>query len=869
MSARNPSPRLPRAFAVVGVCLAWLLLAASCTASASAAALPSGEADAVHTVNAEGKLSVFGMVSPNGGTVKYWFEFLSEAQFQEGAWASATKTTPVETSAGGLVWQEIPVLPVGEAYHYRLAVEDEAQFKGEPQYSPTVRTLTIPAPEPETQPACPNAAVRTGPSARLPDCRAYEQVTPVNKEGADDIFDYGSLVLAHTVVGIDGEHIIFQRTPTKWGQNVGGSFEGESSYSFARTPAGWAMTSLYPQPQTGGLTLRRETNRTFDTPDLSQVLVEESSNVSNVDSSREVKYAFGPPGGPYTTVASDFVEGEGNEEEHWGHWVAQSRDGSVAVIESPDHELIPGERTGTTKNREFGNYLGNDLYAYSEGRLSQVNAYTDGETIGTCGAEMVEGREGGGNRGQGQEYENLGISLESGSINAVSSNGSRIFFEAYPAGCPSREEQIELRRDDDGSTPKIELYMRLDGKETVDIGNYIFEGANPEGTRVLLSRWGAGGLEYFSYNTETGSTKRLFSLQDDALGDKHALSEDGDVYYFEAIGSPLTPEAPANLSDIYRYDITSETMSFVAVSEQTAGDHNGGFYLSPDGGDFYFNVRSVQGVSGSAQPPPIGETEQGKPVQAYRYDSAEGVVQCVSCASPHDPEPKLLGTFLPEYGPEPFILAPLGSPASENGNFVFFDTPSALVAQDVNGEITPEVTPGEEESSDFFSPSSDVYEWRRYGVDGCGRVQGCLALITNGVDGTQNVLLGVGHSGRDVFIGTHSQLAPTDTDESGDIYDVRIDGGFPAPAPPPTECEGDACSTAALAPGDPTQTLLPALSTSANPPGEVKPKAKVKKKRVGCSRGRVRLRGRCVKRAAKGRVGRRGVKVRRSGRSGR
>ena len=58
------------------------------------------------------------------------------------------------------------------------------------------------------------------------------------------------------------------------------------------------------------------------------------------------------------------------------------------------------------------------------------------------------------------------------------------------------------------------------------------------------------------------------------------------------------------------------------------------------------------------------------------------------------------------------------------------------------------------------SPSSDVYEWRKDGVDGCGQLQGCLALITDGRGGFYNLLLGIGDEGRDVFIYTHSQLLP-------------------------------------------------------------------------------------------------------------
>jgi hypothetical protein len=860
MSAHSLRPR--RAFAVVCACLAWLSLA---TASASAASLPSAEADAVHTVTGEGKLSVFGIVSPNGGSVRYWFEFLNQAQFAEAAWAHAARTTAVETSAGGLISQQIPALPTGETYHYRLAVENEAAFNNEPQYSPTVRTLTVPTPEPETKPACPNEALRTGQSAKLPDCRAYEQVTPVNKEGADDIINYGNGFVAQTAIGLDGEHLNFEHTNARWGPDVGGTFLGQDTYSFSRDGATgqWKMTSLYPQPQTGGLSLASQVQRTFDTPDLSQVLVEKDLTVSNINHSRKVEYALGPPGGPYAVAGSDVYEGEGNEEEHTGHWVAQSRDGSVAVIESPDRELIPGKRTGTTMHHELNGgsavlawTFGFDLYAYSGGHTSQVNVYTNGETIGACGAMMVQGREGGGKRGAGQGEEIGSQSDFAGSVNAVSSNGSRIFFEADPSmSCPSREE--EEQRDFDGAPgANIELYMRLNGDETVDIGNYTFEGANPEGTKLLLGKRVAGVLEYFSYDTETRTAKPLFSFQGDVLGRKHSLSEDGNVYYFEAIGNPLTPEAPANSDDIYRYDIPSETMRFIAVNAHTDSNTNGGFYASPDGRDFYFNVDSVQGVYS------VHRVTTNEEVQVYRYDSAEDVVQCVSCASPFDPEPQLFSTFMPEFGPNNNMIAPLASPASENGNFVFFDSPSALVPQDINGEIDPKQS-SESTPSEFYSPSSDVYEWRRYGVDGCGRVQGCLALITNGVDGTENVLLGVGRSNRDVFIGTHSQLAATDTDRSGDIYDVRIDGGFPPPPPRPTECEADACSTPPSAPSDPTQTLLPDV-LAAETPVSTAPHTTTKPKVTKCAKGRVRSHGKCVKRKGKSKTTRARGKAKRS-----
>jgi len=146
---------------------------------------------------------------------------------------------------------------------------------------------------------------------------------------------------------------------------------------------------------------------------------------------------------------------------------------------------------------------------------------------------------------------------------------------------------------------------------------------------------------------------------------------------------------------------------------------------------------------------------------------------------------------------------PNSTVASANGDYVFFETIAALVPQDTDGEIPPGKV-GSELPEFVRSPSSDTYEWRKNGVDGCGEVQGCVSLISGGVGGYKTELLGTTPSGRDVFFATHEQLVGQDKDNAGDIYDARIGGGFPSPAPGPVECEGDACSTPSAAPNDVT-----------------------------------------------------------------
>ena len=234
----------------------------------------------------------------------------------------------------------------------------------------------------------------------------------------------------------------------------------------------------------------------------------------------------------------------------------------------------------------------------------------------------------------------------------------------------------------------------------------------------------------------------------------------------------------------------------------------------------------------------------------FRYDSAEGLVQCVSCASAFDPEPKSPALFSESGGSNSGVQVtrnglPGEMAASANGDFVFFGTFAALLPSDTDGEAPSPLLGA------AFSVSSDVYEWRKAGVDGCDHVQGCLALITNGRGGFMNIPLGTDASGRDVFFYTNSKLGPNDNDAAGDIYDARIDGGEPGAPARPVECEADACSTPPSAPSDvspssstftgpgnqtppPSATTgTPAKSKQAKPKKKVKGKHAKKKNRAG------------------------------------
>jgi hypothetical protein len=104
---------------------------------------------------------------------------------------------------------------------------------------------------------------------------------------------------------------------------------------------------------------------------------------------------------------------------------------------------------------------------------------------------------------------------------------------------------------------------------------------------------------------------------------------------------------------------------------------------------------------------------------------------------------------------------------SADGSYVFFESPVALTPQALNER----------------ERQQNIYEYH----------DGRVSLISDGQDTSGRVkLLSTDESGADVFFTSIDQLVGQDSDTNLDVYDARVNGGFPA-SESPTPCGGEAC----------------------------------------------------------------------------
>jgi hypothetical protein len=754
--------------------------------------------------------------------------------------------------------------------------------------------------------SCPNEASRQGPSVSLPQCRVYEQVTPVDKGDAVDLFGSSGFFpnnFSHAYVAEDGDAILLDTDASFPPEPATPSAEPSTlsaAYVFSRGVDGWGMSTVEAPVDEPQLV----EDEVFDPADLSKLGFHSDSGTDSdlaagAASSFQITNLLGPPGGPYAELHRLSGFAALSEEEEL-KMVGGSEDLSKVVLESKGHSLASeaeGQDPGSSALYESA---GGGECGSMGSSCKLVNLNSEGKLLSSCGAQL------------GQANTHYG-----GAHSAVSSDGSKIFFTA-----PMPEDNYEGFNIEGepgcwvpGKENPPQLYMREDGARTVEISApeqgvkvgtpenptlpAVFVGASSDGSKVFfmtrteLTKNAVGHTpELYEYETESGKLTLISGGEaGTSEGDVDfvgAVSSDGSAVYFSAFGK-LAPEAAAltragtsflSPVNLYRYDtLTGVTTYITAVNvddyplpttgylgswytkefEEGLGEEglgSGGaeleglaydkeWYTTGNGEYLVFGtIRSLTGFDNTEAPGQPRKCQSNYPeksfepeqcLELYRYDAQaaehkEPSIVCVSCAGGAPVDEALFARTT--------LQSPAGGPPrpiSENGQDVFFDTASALVPQAVPGKV-------------------HVYEWH----------DGAISMISPPNDTGNAFFLGSGAEGTDVFFTTHAQLAPSDTDESADVYDARVDGGFQGLAP--LQCTGTGCQGV---PGAPPIFATPASVTFAGvgnfPASQAatkpapKPKPKPKKCRGDGSR-RGEKHGRCAKvkkRAKKSAKGRR------------
>lgn len=744
-------------------------------------------------------------LNPSGADTTYHFIYEADGVKKETAAVdigSGTVDVPVSVHLQGL--------SASSAYSYTVSAKNEY---GTETATATFLTQAAPA------------------QLSLLDGRMWEQVSPVAKHGAalTTIPQEGGLIQSTP----DGQALTYLTIHATEAQP-----QGEPAIELAQimgrhAAGGWTSKDIATPheeswgPETGHSAEYRvfseDLSRSLIEPlgltPLSQLTTERSPYLRSEAACAVSEASSGECYTPLLTSAEGHADvptgvefGASSEPLHFGAaWVAGGNRSLSTVIIKSAVGLIEGVGPG-------------NLYAWRDGSLSLVSALPGDMPLSACAAAL----------GAASPHESTGTGEDS--RNAVSPDGSQVIWS--DDGC---EGHLYLRLLDEEKTVRID---EVQGGTGAGSAEAVYQDAIFEGGRIArvlfadtqqLTAGATGALsqpDLYEYDVATG---KLTDITLPVNGGEHAnvqgvipgVGEGGGTTYAYVVAKGVLSEGPNE-----RGEAATAGKHNLYVLQQTGGVWRARFVgsLSGEDGTDWGETPALSPLLGylTARVSPDGRwlafmsdepltgydnraVGSGVPVEeAFLYSAASGRLVCASC-DPTGARPtgvvdnglrlvdqqkvwtaRSMGAYLPSWE----TLGDSGQLGTyqprylSNGGRLFFDSPEALVAQDVNGtmdvyEYEPAAGGGESPMSDSCTAASATY----HASEG-----GCVDLISSGASQHESALLDASENGGSVFFLTASKLAASDVDTSYDVYDAHVCGaGWQCPA---VEAAASACESA-------------------------------------------------------------------------
>jgi hypothetical protein len=592
---------------------------------------------------------------------------------------------------------------------------------------------------------CANAALRAqNDSTRLPDCRAYEMVSPSYKEG---------FLIEPRTYNDDGA-VAFISLGGFAGQGLGLL---NSEYVSRRSAAGWTTVASAPPAA------RYDTAKTVAVEALSSdfgtSLWTSRSLVAPVDD-QYFYYRRGPDGsmtrvGPVAVPGSGgsaFTDAASADLSHilFAHGATGSGSPALAAL----YEMIGTGNAGPARAVSVDNH-GQQVPAEAcpaPGRSMS----DDGRVIAfesSC-------------QGSGGGVPGLWARVAGSATVAVSGSECTRTPADPDGGCNGVAPVDYAGMAADGSRVFFTTTQQLVDGDT-DSDNDLYACDIPAGVPAPVG----------TANPCSALIEISGSATDARVQGVTAVSDDGSHVYFVAQGvladnlgtnDAAAVEGDSNLY-LWTKDATHPTGQTRFVTKLAAGG-----VVNPqtttDGRYLVFSSTSPLVTAG-----PGADTDNA--LDIYRYDAATATLMRVSTGvsgsggnAPGLDATINRGAYRSEANVQNSNNRRSLTAMTSDGSMVVFQTDEALSAEDVDG-------------------GPDVYAWHD---------DGRVSLISDGVSGgTQPWIT---PSGRDIFFVTKAKLSALDGDVISDIYDARVGGGFDLTRPVP--CSGDDCQgRPALVPG--------------------------------------------------------------------